>query len=33
MDDAAPISLGELQQVIAACYKPLLLYRAVSDCL
>jgi hypothetical protein len=31
MDDAAPIPLGQLQQVMAACYKPLLLYRAVSD--
>jgi hypothetical protein len=30
MDDAAPIPLTELAQVMAACYKPLLLYRAVS---
>jgi hypothetical protein len=31
MDDAAPILLGELHQVMAACYRPLLLYCAVSD--
>jgi hypothetical protein len=33
VDDAAPIPLQELQQVMAACYRPLLLYRAVSNSL
>jgi hypothetical protein len=30
MDDDAPISLQEVEQVMVTCYRPLLLYRAVS---